>query len=120
MRLYSIASPRRRNRNTSNLALTVKREPQGVCSNFVCDLKKGDKVQVTGPFRATFLMPNDPGSQHRYDLHRDGLGRFAPLPNGAAGPCRTPPAVLLFFARAVLRTSISGLFRRVPDALLGK
>lgn len=63
VRLYSIASPRHGEKpNTNNLALTVKREPQGVCSNFVCDLKKGDKVQVTGPFGATFLMPNDPAA----------------------------------------------------------
>src|SRR5207237_8093627 len=34
----------------------------GVCSNYICDLKKGDKVQVTGPFGATFLMPNDPAA----------------------------------------------------------
>ncbi|MGE3245988.1 MAG: 4Fe-4S binding protein, partial [Beijerinckiaceae bacterium] len=60
IRLYSIASPRHGERpNSNNLALTVKREPHGVCSNYLCDLKKGDKVEVTGPFGATFLMPND-------------------------------------------------------------
>ncbi len=60
-RLYSISSPRDGERpNFNNLSLTVKREPRGVCSNYVCDLKKGDKVRVAGPFGATFLMPNDP------------------------------------------------------------
>jgi benzoyl-CoA 2,3-dioxygenase component A len=60
-RLYSISSPRDGERpNYNNVSLTVKREPGGVCSNFVCDLKKGDKVNVTGPFGSTFLMPNDP------------------------------------------------------------
>ncbi len=63
VRLYSISSPRHGERpNTNNLALTVKREPNGIASNFLCDLKKGDRVEVTGPFGATFLMPNDPAA----------------------------------------------------------
>jgi benzoyl-CoA 2,3-dioxygenase component A len=35
---------------------------RGVASNYVCDLKVGDKVQVIGPFGASFLMPNHPKS----------------------------------------------------------
>ncbi len=59
-RLYSISSPRDGERaNYNNLSLTVKREEGGVCSNYVCDLKKGDKVSMTGPFGSTFLVPND-------------------------------------------------------------
>ena len=70
-RQYSIASPRDGERpGYNNLALTVKRVTvdhdgnavRGVCSNYLCDLKKGDKVRVIGPFGASFLMPNDPGS----------------------------------------------------------
>jgi len=70
-RQYSIASPRDGERpGYNNLSLTVKRvtvdhdgKPvRGVCSNYLCDLKKGDKVQVIGPFGNTFLMPNHPGS----------------------------------------------------------
>jgi benzoyl-CoA 2,3-dioxygenase component A len=34
----------------------------GVASNFMCDLKVGDKVEVVGPFGASFLMPNHPKS----------------------------------------------------------
>jgi benzoyl-CoA oxygenase/reductase BoxA protein len=34
----------------------------GVCSNYLCDLKRGDKVRVIGPFGTTFLMPNHAGS----------------------------------------------------------
>ena len=61
MRLYSVASPRDGERaNTNNLALTVKREDKGLCSNYVCDLARGDTVELTGPFGATFLMPDDP------------------------------------------------------------
>ena len=70
-RQYSVASPRNGERaGYNNVALTVKRvtedhqgKPvQGVASNYVCDLKVGDKVQVVGPFGHSFLMPNHPKS----------------------------------------------------------
>jgi benzoyl-CoA oxygenase/reductase BoxA protein len=74
-RQYSVASPRNGERpGYNNLSLTVKRvvadvdggrgaiAKDGVCSNYLCDLKKGDTVDVIGPFGATFLMPNHPGS----------------------------------------------------------
>ena len=70
-RMYSVASPRTGEREGyNNLSLTVKRvtegdkgEPiPGVCSNYVCDLQKGDTVQVTGPFGTSYLMPNHAGS----------------------------------------------------------
>lgn len=63
-RLYSVSSPRDGERpGYDNVSLTVKREAQGICSNYVCDLKTGDEVQVTGPFGATFLMPDDPAAR---------------------------------------------------------
>jgi len=63
-RLYSVSSPRDGERpNFNNLSLTVKREEHGLCSNFLCDLEKGDEVQVTGPFGATFLIPSDPDAR---------------------------------------------------------
>jgi benzoyl-CoA 2,3-dioxygenase component A len=59
-RLYSISSPRDGERpNFNNISLTVKRDEHGLCSNYVCDLQQGDEVQITGPFGATFLMPDD-------------------------------------------------------------
>lgn len=70
-RMYSVASPRSGEREGyNNAALTVKRveadreghSARGVASNYVCDLQKGDVVQVTGPFGDRFLMPNHPGS----------------------------------------------------------
>lgn len=70
-RQYSIASPRNGERpGYNNVSLTVKRVLQdhqgnpvrGVASNYVCDLKVGDKVQVIGPFGNSFLMPNHPKS----------------------------------------------------------
>jgi benzoyl-CoA 2,3-dioxygenase component A len=71
VRLYSVASPRDGERpKYNNLSLTVKRvtedhegkAAQGVASNYLCDLKKGDKVNVVGPYGTSFLMPNHPGS----------------------------------------------------------
>ena len=70
-RQYSIASPRNGERpGYNNLSLTVKRvledhqgnPVRGVASNYLCDLKVGDKVQVIGPFGTSFLMPNHPSS----------------------------------------------------------
>ncbi len=70
-RQYSIASPRNGERpGHNNLSLTIKRVLQdhqgrpvrGVASNYMCDLKVGDKVEVIGPFGASFLMPNHPKS----------------------------------------------------------
>jgi benzoyl-CoA 2,3-dioxygenase component A len=70
-RQYSIASPRNGERpGYNNASLTIKRvledhqgrPVRGVVSNYMCDLKVGDLVQVTGPFGASFLMPNHPRS----------------------------------------------------------
>ena len=70
-RQYSVASPRNGERpGYNNLSLTIKRvladhqgrPVRGVASNYMCDLKVGDTVQVTGPFGASFLMPNHPRS----------------------------------------------------------
>ena len=70
-RQYSVASPRNGERpGYNNLSLTIKRVLQdhqgqpvvGVSSNYMCDLQVGDKVQVVGPFGASFLMPNHPRS----------------------------------------------------------
>ena len=70
-RQYSVASPRNGERpGYNNLSLTIKRvledhsgKPvRGVASNYMCDLKVGDQVQVIGPFGSSFLMPNHPRS----------------------------------------------------------
>jgi benzoyl-CoA 2,3-epoxidase subunit A len=70
-RQYSIASARNGERaGYNNLSLTVKRVVEdhdgkavnGVASNYLCDLKTGDQVQVIGPFGSSFLMPNHPKS----------------------------------------------------------
>jgi len=70
-RQYSVASPRNGERpGYNNVSLTVKRVTEdhqgrptvGVASNYVCDLRVGDTVQVVGPFGQSFLMPNHPKS----------------------------------------------------------
>lgn len=70
-RQYSIASPRNGERpGYNNISLTVKRVTEdhdgkpvkGVCSNYLCDVKVGDPIQVIGPFGSSFLMPNHPKS----------------------------------------------------------
>jgi benzoyl-CoA 2,3-dioxygenase component A len=70
-RQYSVASPRDGERaGYNNLAITVKRVTadhagrpvRGLCSNYLCDLAKGDVVDVIGPFGNTFLMPDDPAA----------------------------------------------------------
>lgn len=72
VRLYSVASPRDGERpGFNNVALTIKRIVEdengnpvhGVASNFLCDLERGAEVKVTGPFGATFLMPDDPNAR---------------------------------------------------------
>jgi benzoyl-CoA 2,3-epoxidase subunit A len=70
-RQYSVASPRDGERpGYNNLSLTVKRvledydgKPvRGVASNYLCDAKVGDTVEVIGPFGTSFLMPNHESS----------------------------------------------------------
>merc|ERR550514_1720103 len=35
---------------------------RGVCSNYICDLKVGDEVLITGPVGTEMLLPEDPDS----------------------------------------------------------
>jgi benzoyl-CoA 2,3-dioxygenase component A len=121
-RLYSISSPRDGEKpNTNNLSLTVKREPMGVCSNYVCDLRKGDTVDLTGPFGATFLMPNDP----RADLLMICTGTgSAPFRAFTLRRQRTMSGIggmtLFFGARTPDSLPYFGPLKKIPDALLRK
>ncbi|MCG8493786.1 MAG: benzoyl-CoA 2,3-epoxidase subunit BoxA [Sneathiellales bacterium] len=122
-RLYSLSSPRDGERpNTNNLSLTVKREPHGVCSNYVCDLKIGDKVKLTGPFGATFLMPNDP--QANLLMICTGTGS-APFRGFTMRRQRTDPETdakmsLFFGARTPDSLPYFGPLNKVPDEVLNK
>lgn len=122
-RLYSVSSPRDGERpNFNNLSLTVKREEGGLCSNFVCDLEKGDKVELTGPFGATFLMPEDP--QARLLMICTGTGS-APMRGFTMRRQRTVGAksggmVMFFGARTPDSLPYFGPLNKVPESLLQK
>ncbi|MEM1331214.1 MAG: hypothetical protein AAGG07_11695 [Planctomycetota bacterium] len=84
LRLYSIASPTGGEDGEGKiLATTVKRTIDehwdthelflGVCSNYLCDLKPGDEVRVTGPNGKRFLLPERP-EEHDYVFIATGTG----------------------------------------------
>jgi ferredoxin--NADP+ reductase len=112
VRLYSIACPSQGEDGAGRvLSTTTKRlideyRPQGgeapdvsrhglflgVCSNYLCDLRPGDEVQLTGPSGKRFLLPLDPDA-HDYLFIATGTG-IAPfrgfareLLERAEGPC---------------------------------
>ena len=130
MRLYSIASSRDGERpNTNNLALTVKRVAEkrpggavhrGVASNYVCDLKQGDKVQVIGPFGATFLMPDDPSADIVMVCTGTGSAPFRAFTERRRRSMPTAPGKLhLFFgARRPEELPYFGPLKKVPASLL--
>lgn len=123
IRLYSVASPRDGEKpKTNNLALTVKREPQGLCSNYVCDLKKGDTVQVTGPFGATFLMPDDPSANIIMICTGTGSAPFRGFTERRRRTMRDAPGrmMLYFGARRPEELPYFGPLQKVPDGLLRK
>ncbi|CAI0545563.1 unnamed protein product [Linum tenue] len=79
VRLYSIASTRYGDNfdgRTGSLCVrravyydpeTGKEDPSkaGVCSNFLCDSKPGDKIRITGPAGKIMLLPeDDPKATH--------------------------------------------------------
>ena len=111
VRLYSIASPSWGEDGQGKILSTTpkrvidERTPQkagddpedhslliGVCSNYICDLRVGDEVQVTGPNGKSFLLPANP-ADHDYLFVATGTG-IAPfrgmameLLDNPAGPC---------------------------------
>ena len=123
VRLYSVASSRDGEKpNANNLALTVKRELNGVCSNYLCDLPRGTKVEVTGPFGATFLLPNDPAANVLMICTGTGSAPFRAFTERRrrAMP-EAPGRLLLFFgARRPEELPYFGPLQKVPDRLLGK
>ncbi|MBV1866864.1 MAG: benzoyl-CoA 2,3-epoxidase subunit BoxA [Marinosulfonomonas sp.] len=122
-RLYSVSSPRDGERpNYNNLSLTVKREQNGLCSNFVCDLAKGDKVQLTGPFGATFLLPADPKAKLLMICTGTGSAPFRGFTmrrqreNAAAEGSLT----LVFGARKPQDLPYFGPLNKIPDSFMQK
>ncbi|HYE62412.1 MAG TPA: hypothetical protein VD997_10480 [Phycisphaerales bacterium] len=84
LRLYSISSPTFGEDGEGKvLSTTVKRTIDehtetgklflGVASNYLCDLKPGDEVKVTGPSGKRFVLPADPEA-HDYIFFATGTG----------------------------------------------
>ena len=101
---------------------TISRSPSsasrtGVCSNYVCDLKKGDKVQVTGPFGATFLMPDDPSANILMICTGTGSAPFRGFTERRRRAMRDAPGrMMLFFgARRPEELPYFGPLQKVPD-----
>ncbi len=68
LRLYSIASTRHGDDFNGNTVSLCVRQLQyekdgetinGVCSTYLCDIKPGDKVKITGPVGKEMLLPDD-------------------------------------------------------------
>ncbi len=68
LRLYSIASTRHGDDFNGNTVSLCVRQLQyekdgetinGVCSTYLCDIKPGDKVKITGPVGKEMLLPNE-------------------------------------------------------------
>jgi benzoyl-CoA 2,3-epoxidase subunit A len=123
IRLYSAASSRDGEKpNAGNLALTVKRESGGVCSNYLCDLPRGAKVEVTGPFGATFLYPNDPAANIIMICTGTGSAPFRAFTERRRRAMPDAPGRLLLFfgARRPEELPYFGPLQKVPSRLLGK
>lgn len=84
LRLYSISSPTRGEAQGGNvIATTVKRLIDehwethrlflGVTSNFLCDLKPGDTLRITGPSGKRFVLPRE-AAAHDYLFFATGTG----------------------------------------------
>ena len=119
-RLYSVSSPRDGERpGYHNISLTVKREDQGVASNYLCDLEVGETVNVTGPFGATFLLPNDPDA--RLLMICTGTGA-APMRAFTMQRQRTGlgqgDMTMFFGARTPASLPYFGPLKKVPDDVL--
>lgn len=119
VRLYSVACPRWGEDGGGNLVSTTPKrlidefQPQrptdepanhrlflGVCSNYLCDIREGDEVLVTGPNGKRFLLPEDIEA-HNYLFIATGTG-IAPfrgmlmeLFEGPAGPTRAQCALVM-------------------------
>ena len=82
LRLYSVSSPSKGEGGKQNLvSTTVKRAIDevdgvlytGICSNYLANLKPGDKVKVTGPSGKRYLLPENAGD-FNYVFFATGTG----------------------------------------------
>jgi benzoyl-CoA 2,3-epoxidase subunit A len=123
IRLYSIASARDgEKRNGNNLSLTIKRAPGGFGSTYMCDLKVGDKVDITGPFGSTFLMPNDTNANIIMICTGTGSAPFRGFTERRrrAGEGAAGKLVMYMGARTPEELPYFGPLQKVPQTLLEK
>ncbi len=123
LRLYSIASARDgEKRNANNVGLTIKRVAGGVASNYMCNLKVGDTVQITGPFGATFLMPNDISANIVMICTGTGSAPFRAFTERRRRAMPNAPGrlVMFFGARTPEELPYFGPLQKVPHSLLEK
>jgi benzoyl-CoA 2,3-epoxidase subunit A len=123
IRLYSIASARDgEKRNANNIALTIKRVEGGIGSTYMCNLKVGDKIAVTGPFGATFLMPNDANANIVMICTGTGSAPFRAFTERRRRAVQNAPgkAVMFFGARTPQELPYFGPLQKVPNSLLEK
>lgn len=123
IRLYSIASARDgEKRNANNLGLTIKRVKGGVASNYMCDLKVGDNVEVRGPFGATFLMPNDAQANVIMICTGTGSAPFRAFTERRrrAAPGAPGKFIMFFGARTPQELPYFGPLQKVSNSLLEK
>lgn len=83
LRLYSVSSPTEGEKGEPNLvSTTVKRTIEefennelylGVCSNYLANLRPGDKVKMTGPSGRRFLLPEN-ANDFNYVMFATGTG----------------------------------------------
>lgn len=120
-RLYSVSSPRDGERpNFHNVSLTVKREPQGVCSSYLCDLESGDKVQLTGPFGSTFLLPSDPDTNLLMICTGTGSAPFRgfTMRRQRENPTLKGSLTLVFGARRQQELPYFGPLNKIPSSFM--
>ncbi len=121
LRLYSVASARDgEKRNANNIALTVKRVPGGLVSEWLCNLKVGARIAVTGPFGSTFLAPDDPRANILMICTGTGSAPFRAFTERRrrSAPAAVGRMIMFFGARTPEELPYFGPLQKVPARLL--
>ncbi len=122
-RRYTISCPRDGERpGAGNISLTIRRIPGGICSNYMCDLARGDRVKLHGPYGKTFLMPDD--SAARLIMICTGTGaapfRAFTMRHQRVMGDLTGRLHLFFGARSPEALPYHGPLQKVPESFLAK